>query len=332
MLKQHGAGQASLLALAGCVGLLLTAMTVLTPVMTFLRRLASLAGVNPALLAPVLKAAAVGLLTQLTESFCKDAGQQALAKRWSWAAGYWRSMRCCRWRAAWRSYCSGWREADDAEVPDISAAGGSACNRRMRSGGCFAGGGRKILGADKLRTPFPRSRRKHWMGSRRWNRGAFSDGFKQILAGAVKGLGGWMRQGAQVSAALLAAALLCGFGAEAKGGAGAAVPDGGLSRHCGGLYVGAVWDDRAGTGDAGWTRELFGAAAAGALLGTDGVRRCDKRRCALRRSDAADQRIDEPDPIIPHSVRLLLFLSGRGAVCHRGRPAGMSARAGGVDG
>ena len=68
VLKQHGAGQASLLALAGCVGLLLTAMTVLTPVMTFLRRLASLAGVNPALLAPVLKAAAVGLLTQLTES------------------------------------------------------------------------------------------------------------------------------------------------------------------------------------------------------------------------------------------------------------------------
>lgn len=38
VLKQHGAGQASLLALAGCVGLLLTAMTVLTPVMTFLRR------------------------------------------------------------------------------------------------------------------------------------------------------------------------------------------------------------------------------------------------------------------------------------------------------
>ena len=77
VLKQHGVGQGSLLALAGCVGLL---MTVLTPVMTFLRRLASLAGVNPALLAPVLKAAAVGLLTQLTESFCKDAGQQALAK------------------------------------------------------------------------------------------------------------------------------------------------------------------------------------------------------------------------------------------------------------
>ena len=80
VLKQHGAELSSVLALAGCVGLLIAALTVLTPVMTFLRRLSGLAGINAALLAPVLKAAAVGLLTQLTESFCKDAGQQALAK------------------------------------------------------------------------------------------------------------------------------------------------------------------------------------------------------------------------------------------------------------
>ena len=80
VLKQHGAELSSVLALAGCVGLLIAALTVLSPVMTFLRRLSGLAGINAALLAPVLKAAAVGLLTQLTESFCKDAGQQALAK------------------------------------------------------------------------------------------------------------------------------------------------------------------------------------------------------------------------------------------------------------
>ena len=80
VLKQHGAELSSVLALAGCVGLLIAAFTVLSPVMTFLRRLSGLAGINAALLAPVLKAAAVGLLTQLTESFCKDAGQQALAK------------------------------------------------------------------------------------------------------------------------------------------------------------------------------------------------------------------------------------------------------------
>ena len=80
VLKQHGAELSSVLALAGCVGLLIAALTVLSPVMTFLRRLSGLAGISAALLAPVLKAAAVGLLTQLTESFCKDAGEGALAK------------------------------------------------------------------------------------------------------------------------------------------------------------------------------------------------------------------------------------------------------------
>lgn len=80
VLKQHGVELSSVLALAGCVGLLIAALTVLSPVMTFLRRLSGLAGINAALLAPVLKAAAVGLLTQLTESFCKDAGEGALAK------------------------------------------------------------------------------------------------------------------------------------------------------------------------------------------------------------------------------------------------------------
>ena len=80
VLKQHGAELSSVLALAGCAGLLIAALTVLSPVMTFLRRLSGLAGINAALLAPVLKAAAVGLLTQLTESFCKDAGEGALAK------------------------------------------------------------------------------------------------------------------------------------------------------------------------------------------------------------------------------------------------------------
>lgn len=80
VLKKHGAEQASLLALAGCAGLLLAAMTALSPVMAFVRRLSGLAGINTALLTPVLKAAAVGFLTQLTEAFCKDAGQQALAK------------------------------------------------------------------------------------------------------------------------------------------------------------------------------------------------------------------------------------------------------------
>ena len=59
-----------------CLGAVLTISTQ----RILLRRLSGLAGINAALLAPVLKAAAVGLLTQLTESFCKDAGEGALAK------------------------------------------------------------------------------------------------------------------------------------------------------------------------------------------------------------------------------------------------------------
>ena len=80
-----------------------------------------------------------------------------------------------------------------------------------------------ILGADKLEDALPAEAEEALDGISPLEQGSFTEGFKQVLSGAVKGLGGWMRQGAQVSAALLAAALLCGFGAEAKGGAGAAV-------------------------------------------------------------------------------------------------------------
>ena len=40
----------------------------------------SLIGLEPALLAPVLKTVGVGLLTQIAGAFCRDAGEQALCK------------------------------------------------------------------------------------------------------------------------------------------------------------------------------------------------------------------------------------------------------------
>ncbi len=69
-----------LLGAVGCACILLGTMTFLSPVLEFLRRLQSLAGLNSALLTPVLKTAAVGLLAQIARAFCLDAGQQALAK------------------------------------------------------------------------------------------------------------------------------------------------------------------------------------------------------------------------------------------------------------
>ena len=64
-----------------------------------------------------------------------------------------------------------------------------------------------ILGADKLEDAFPAEAEEALDGISPLEQGSFTEGFKQVLSGAVKGLGGWMRQGAQVSAALLAAAL-----------------------------------------------------------------------------------------------------------------------------
>ena len=79
-LRKQNAEQAALLALAGCAGLGLTALAVVPPVLEFLRKLQALTGVNAAVFAPVLKTAGIGLLTQFSAAFCKDAGQQALGK------------------------------------------------------------------------------------------------------------------------------------------------------------------------------------------------------------------------------------------------------------
>ena len=285
-----------------------------------------------ALLAPVLKAAAVGLLTQLTESFCKDAGQQALAKAVELGGGVlalYAPAAAGEQRGG--SYCSGWREADDAEVPDISAAGGSACNRRMRSGGCFAGGGRDPRRGQAGGRPFAEAE-EALDGISPLEQGSFTEGFKQVLSGAVKGLGGWMRQGAQVSAALLARGAAVRVRCGGEGRAGAAVRMAGclgIAAVCtSGLYgmIALAQETLDGLGS---FSALLLPVLSSALTASGGG---NKRRNTLRWGDAAHQRADEPDPLVPHSVRLLLFLSGRGAVCHRGRPAGMSARAGRVDG
>ena len=79
-LRKQNAEQAALLALAGCAGLGLTALAVVPPVLEFLRKLQALTGVNAAVFAPVLKTAAVVLLTQVAEALCQDAGEAALAK------------------------------------------------------------------------------------------------------------------------------------------------------------------------------------------------------------------------------------------------------------
>ena len=56
------------------------ALSYLSPVLSFLQKLQQLSGVNGVIFAPLLKTAAIGLLTQVTAGVCVDAGQQSMAK------------------------------------------------------------------------------------------------------------------------------------------------------------------------------------------------------------------------------------------------------------
>ena len=67
-------------ACACCAVSLIAAAELVSPVVSFLQRLQRLAGLEPALLAPVLKTVGVGLLTQIAGAFGRDAGEQALCK------------------------------------------------------------------------------------------------------------------------------------------------------------------------------------------------------------------------------------------------------------
>lgn len=77
-----------------------------------------------------------------------------------------------------------------------------------------------ILGADKLEDVLPAEAAEALEGVSPLEQADFAGGMKQILSGALKGLGGWARQGARVAAALLAVTLLCGMG-DGYGGAAA---------------------------------------------------------------------------------------------------------------
>lgn len=75
------AGEFSLLVTAVCIGALgVFAVTRLGPVLELLRRLEKLTGVNRAVIAPALKAALVGILTNVAAGVCGDCGEGGVAK------------------------------------------------------------------------------------------------------------------------------------------------------------------------------------------------------------------------------------------------------------
>lgn len=80
VVQKHNHAIAFALAVAGCCvcGVLLCELA--SPVLDFLTQLAETAGIDDAMLSPLLKTVGIGLLTQFSADVCSDAGQNALAK------------------------------------------------------------------------------------------------------------------------------------------------------------------------------------------------------------------------------------------------------------
>lgn len=80
MLKGQHKPIAALLSLGGCCIVCLSAVRYLSPVVDFLTRLRDLAGISDEMLSILLKAAGIGLLSELAGVICADVGDAALGK------------------------------------------------------------------------------------------------------------------------------------------------------------------------------------------------------------------------------------------------------------
>lgn len=70
----------AVLSIAACVILLLLSFEFLTPIIDVFERLKTMTGISGAVMAPVMKAAGVGILVQIAATVCEDAGENTLRK------------------------------------------------------------------------------------------------------------------------------------------------------------------------------------------------------------------------------------------------------------
>jgi len=70
----------SLLAMAGCVMVLMLGLSYLSPVVTFLQDLQALGDLQPELMKILLKITGIGILTEITSLICADSGNSSLGQ------------------------------------------------------------------------------------------------------------------------------------------------------------------------------------------------------------------------------------------------------------
>lgn len=63
-----------------CTLCFLTVLPFLSPLLAFLQKLEDMTGLSAAVFEPLLKTAAIGLLSQFAQTLCLDSGQQALGQ------------------------------------------------------------------------------------------------------------------------------------------------------------------------------------------------------------------------------------------------------------
>ncbi len=80
MLKKSSGELALLLTLAACVLIGVFFLRLAEPVVEFLSKLRDLAGLDKALMTPMLKTIGIGILTQISATVCADAGENAIAR------------------------------------------------------------------------------------------------------------------------------------------------------------------------------------------------------------------------------------------------------------
>lgn len=79
LLKKTSRELALLLSIAACILISLILLQLARPVVDFFSKLRDLAGLDRAMMTPMLKTLGIGLLTQLCATVCSDAGENAVA-------------------------------------------------------------------------------------------------------------------------------------------------------------------------------------------------------------------------------------------------------------
>ena len=79
-LKSHGKEIGTLLAIAVCCMVALAALHYLSPVLDFLQTLEGLGGLDSSMTTTLLKAAGIGMITEIATLVCKDAGNESMGK------------------------------------------------------------------------------------------------------------------------------------------------------------------------------------------------------------------------------------------------------------